>query len=761
MTNPFQHTSSSFADNPLFSPAPLGRQRRSSYASVASGVPGALARPPRSAHPVSHLLNPSADYDMQANYYAAYRNSRMAAGMNMGRHGIPGEESDPAGWSSRASNSLPWFSRAFDSYTTNDPLYSNFSDDAPNFAAAAKGPSFLSPSYLRGSVYLQKLDEAHKARVLAERESFAAKMQSGGGIAAVGGPQSPNSKRPASSHRGVQFEVVEKTSVPKVDPTINPLPSRWNRDDKDSSLEVMDDGCTVKHTGRSSSDHEACAIRADHYMPPLCGVYYFEVTVLNRKREDTTIGIGFSTQSVSLQRAPGWEPDSWGYHGDDGNCFSAQNVGKAYGPKFGPGDTVGCLVNFRQGQASFTKNGDLLGVAFRNLDLRESKVALYPTVGLKRPGDHVMANFGQVPFQFDIDGYVKVSTLIIPEVHPSRCFCGSPTPESHFSHAPTNMLFDLRTPVLLSSLHEFLRLRILRKKQKKMITENIKQADTSKLAPGLSETKMIQFLVLQFLQHDGYVETARAFAEEINSEQVALNLDPNKSIPGINIKDDEDANNRQRIRRAILDGDIDRALMLVKRDYPKVLQQNEQVYFRLRCRKFIEMIRREAEHNSLVDRRRKSRYNHPTEDDDEDMMGSDTNSWDDRMDTEEGTDSTPVSKLSHEALAYGIELRAEFQNDPRKEVSKHLDEIFGLMAYPNPLKEKDVAHLLDVGGRVGVAEELNSAILLSLGKSSRAALENLYAQTSVLLEELRQDGGDGAFVTVQSIIDQIPVEGTF
>ena len=75
----------------------------------------------------------------------------------------------------------------------------------------------------------------------------------------------------------------------------------------------------------------------------------------------TTIGIGFSTRTVSLQRAPGWEPESWGYHGDDGHCFSAQNVGKPYGPKFGPGDTVGCLVNFRQGHAMFTKNGELLG----------------------------------------------------------------------------------------------------------------------------------------------------------------------------------------------------------------------------------------------------------------------------------------------------------------------------------------------------------------------------------------------------------------
>lgn len=44
----------------------------------------------------------------------------------------------------------------------------------------------------------------------------------------------------------------------------------------------------------------------------------------------------------------------------------------------------------------------------------------------------------------------------------------------------------------------------------------------------------------------------------------------------------------------------------------------------------------------------------------------------------------------------------------------------------------------------------------SLGKSSRAALENVYAQTCVLLEDLRRDGGDGAFVTVQSVVDKIP-----
>lgn len=62
----------------------------------------------------------------------------------------------------------------------------------------------------------------------------------------------------------------------------------------------------------------------------------------------------------------------------------------------------------------------------------------------------------------------------------------------------------------------------------------------------MGETDLIHALVLQFLQHDGYVETARAFAKDIKQQKEALRLDPNVTVDGINIKDDEDANNRQR-----------------------------------------------------------------------------------------------------------------------------------------------------------------------------------------------------------------------
>jgi Ran-binding protein 9/10 len=75
----------------------------------------------------------------------------------------------------------------------------------------------------------------------------------------------------------------------------------------------------------------------------------------------TLISIGFSTQKASLARPVGWEPEAWGYHGDDGRCFTATNVGKTFGPAYGLGDVIGCGVNFRDHTAFFTKNGISIG----------------------------------------------------------------------------------------------------------------------------------------------------------------------------------------------------------------------------------------------------------------------------------------------------------------------------------------------------------------------------------------------------------------
>lgn len=58
---------------------------------------------------------------------------------------------------------------------------------------------------------------------------------------------------------------------------------------------------------------------------------------------------------------PGWEPESWAYHGDDGHSFCQSATGKAYGHKFGLSDVIGCGVNFKQGTAFFTRNGVYIG----------------------------------------------------------------------------------------------------------------------------------------------------------------------------------------------------------------------------------------------------------------------------------------------------------------------------------------------------------------------------------------------------------------
>lgn len=250
--------------------------------------------------------------------------------------------------------------------------------------------------------------------------------------------------------------------------------------------------------------------------------------------------------------------------------------------------------------------------------------------------------------------------------------------------------------------------------------------------------------VLQFLQHDGYVDTARAFAKEIETEKGALNIDSKHPVRGYNIADDEDANKRQRecprlsndayqyltvsttgIRRAVLEGDIDRALALTKADYPNVLDRYEAVHFRLKCRKFIEMIRKEAELNivgngssnangngnvadsgrSSGDGARQTNGHGPQMDVDDVMMVEDSG----------GAEGQPASQaLVQDALKYGQDLQIEFQSDLRPRIRNALNEVFSLLAYTNPLKQPAVAHLLDQRGRVAVAEELNSAILRML-----------------------------------------------
>lgn len=78
------------------------------------------------------------------------------------------------------------------------------------------------------------------------------------------------------------------------------------------------------------------------------------------------------------------------------------------------------------------------------------------------------------------------------------------------------------------------------------------------------------------------------------------------------------------------------------------------------------------------------------------------------MDTSE--DAGLGIKTLEETIQYGQELKAEFSEDPRREVKRALEDTLALIAYADP-REGPLRELLDERGRVPVAEELNGAIL--------------------------------------------------
>lgn len=160
--------------------------------------------------------------------------------------------------------------------------------------------------------------------------------------------------------------------------------------------------------GLGNLDTDAGAIRADNPAPGSEPLYYYEVTIISKGRNGY-IGVGLSSAQASLSRLPGFERNSFGYHADDGNAFTGccpstlNSEGPSYGPSFGAGDVIGCILNQMEHTISFTKNGVNLGVAFRDV----KGLVLYPTVGLRTPGEKVEANFGSKPFVFDLEELQK------------------------------------------------------------------------------------------------------------------------------------------------------------------------------------------------------------------------------------------------------------------------------------------------------------------------------------------------------------------
>lgn len=285
---------------------------------------------------------------------------------------------------------------------------------------------------------------------------------------------------------------------------------------------------------------------------------------------------------------------------------------------------------------------------------------------------------------------------------------------------------------------------------------------------------MIQELVAQYLAHEGYVETGHSFITEVQDQRQSLHT-TNAVAKTMEPLDDINAINRQKIRAAILIGDIDKALKYIAAYYPRLFEpeENQDIYFRLRCRKFIEMIRQYTEQenpamssNSGKDQDHNGHvandgvgiqrgdydsdvFDHQMELDDQlqrESRGNPVQSgiksgkshMTDTMDTApEVLKSAPPSptatksstmiqhNLLDAAVEYGIELQTEFAHDPRKEVKKALNDTFALIAYTNA-RDSVVGDLIEGKGRVEIAEQVNGAIL---GKSQVSLIRKIILLT--------------------------------
>lgn len=159
------------------------------------------------------------------------------------------------------------------------------------------------------------------------------------------------------------------------------------------------------------ADYEAgpASALAEGPVPFMGEFAYFEVLISCAAAAGPSgVAVGMA-ETVERGRLPGWAAGSFGYHGDDGNLYEG-SLNRAFGPRFGLGDVVGCGCDETRGPF-FTLNGRFLGwaspVPFNAFRLR-------PCVGLVHSGQTVATNFGQLPFLWDFSFVVSSAAMVPP-----------------------------------------------------------------------------------------------------------------------------------------------------------------------------------------------------------------------------------------------------------------------------------------------------------------------------------------------------------
>ncbi|KAJ1853758.1 hypothetical protein GGH12_004686 [Coemansia sp. RSA 1822] len=544
------------------------------------------------------------------------------------------------------------------------------------------------------------------------------------------------------SSRVAQAQRRQAANVPSKDEKeteqAQHLPSAWTTVRGMPNLEITPNRETVKYTGPGRHDTDASMILTDVCIPSRTGVYYYEVYIKSRG-QNGYIGIGLARGGLVSTRLPGWDPGSWGYHGDDGHVFGGAGSGTRYGPRYSTGDTVGCGIDFMKRRIFFTRNGAFLGHVFDAIDISKD---LYPCVGMRTPGEHLVANFGRKPFVFDISAYVATAREDAMKVVKAAELGGL---------LPTHKLMETKDSNCTIDMGGILALR-------GGLASGVHQAKISEGDATLS-------IVLMHLLHNEYYATARALIENAIGQHGLDSSSPRlASVLKTLSQQDEQRVSRRRICKHISEGDIDHALGLLQEVYPQVLE-DESLVFQLRCRQFIELVRAANGHHIASNVPDDSSLATPLSPRTSDMMDVDDSQSTTMLSLSAITNAPTLVRTKYGQLGslskmdpahlvrvlleYGRQLQADYGSSPNAIIREGLVHTFSLLAYADP-EQSPISALLDPSACKPLARLVEMAIMATEKAPRMSSLECICRQTSALLGELStRRNGVAALISVE------------
>eukprot|EP00005_Dracoamoeba_jomungandri_P003823 CAMPEP_0174256932 /NCGR_PEP_ID=MMETSP0439-20130205/6131_1 /TAXON_ID=0 /ORGANISM="Stereomyxa ramosa, Strain Chinc5" /LENGTH=227 /DNA_ID=CAMNT_0015339785 /DNA_START=17 /DNA_END=700 /DNA_ORIENTATION=- len=196
----------------------------------------------------------------------------------------------------------------------------------------------------------------------------------------------------------------------------------------------------------------------------------------------------------------------------------------------------------------------------------------------------------------------------------------------------------------------------------------VEDTTTSDEYSSLVDAENVRALILDYLVHHCYLDTAESFMSACGLEKIGE-------------ESESQLQNRKRIMLSIRKGEILDAIKLTNELFPGVLEQNQEVRFKLLCQHFIELIR---------------------------------------------------ERKNQEALAFA---QQELNCNCAENQKKALQNIFPLIAYENP-ETSPIGGCLSEVHREGVVNSLNSAILESKNLPKEPSLELLLRHLTVAMQVL-------------------------